>query len=75
MFLVIGSSDIGTLLGSSSDVPLDLHIIQFWCVVSTWLVSRLTRPELDNISDGIGSFVELFAYWWYLFGFNQGVGS
>lgn len=57
--LVIGSSDISATLWSSSGVAWDLCKIQFWHVVLAWLVSGLTQPEFDNISDGFGSFIEL----------------
>ena len=55
MLLVIGSSNIRATLWSPSGVTWDLCRIQLWCVVLEGLVSRLIRPEFDNISDGFES--------------------
>ena len=56
-------------------MTLDLDRIQFWRVVSAGLVARLVDQVFCSIYDGSRGFIELFAYWQDLLGFNQGMGS
>ena len=74
MCLVIGCSDIRAVLFSFSGVALIYTKSSFGMPgrqVGIWIdLTRVLAIFLDNF----GSFIELVAYWWNLFSFNQDVG-